>query len=388
MEKLTYRQKKHLVTSVCAFLAVLLAAVLLFLMRDYNKKQREESSRLFLEDIEQYEASKEKMEYGDDKDALLTRKQQKYDVYQKLKEHLQVNILFLGDDIASGAGVSSSENNWVMLVANAIEKKYGSDIKGGTYAKPGTSAFYGYHIMNSYSRGLTYDIMIVAYGSEDDPETFEFYYDGLMHSIKNQNPKCEIYCIIEARTDGENDNAEKIREICDYYGGIVIDMNEYYAEHGLKAESLTSDGKIPNVAGCTKYYDAVIEVIDDCLEADRRVPSVKTARLESSRDFDNYKYTMIADMKKISDTVYETSVNGSIAALIYFKSFSGGNINIWVNGKKTITESNVLSENVARTVASRIISSELDGVTKIRIETDDASNVSNILGVAYCGEEK
>ena len=56
-------------------------------------------------------------------------------------------------------------------------------------------------------------------------------------------------------------------------------MNEYYAEHGLKAESLTSDGKIPNVAGCTKYYDAVIEVIDDCLEADRRVPSVKTARL-------------------------------------------------------------------------------------------------------------
>ena len=93
-------------------------------------------------------------------------------------------------------------------------------------------------------------------------------------------------------------------------------------------------------------------------------------------------------MKKISDTVYETSVNGSIAALIYFKSFSGGNINIWVNGKKTITESNVLSENVARTVASRIISSELDGVTKIRIETDDASNVSNILGVAYCGEEK
>lgn len=388
MENLTYRQKRRLVTTICAIFAVLLAGVLLFLMRDYNKKQKEESNRLFLEDIEQYEASKEKMEYGDNKDALLTRKQQKYDVYQKIKEHLQVNILFLGDDIASGAGVSASENNWVMLLANAIEKKYGSDIKGGTYAKPDTSAFYGYHIMNSYSRGLTYDIMIVAYGSEDDPETFEFYYDGLMRSIKNQNPKCEIYCVIEARTDGENENAEKIREICDYYGGIVIDMNKYYAEHDLKAETLTSDGKIPNVAGCVKYYDAIVEVIDECLESDRRVPSVKTARLESSHVFDNYSYIPLGDMKKISDTVYETSVRGTVAALIYFKSFSGGDISIRVNGKKTITESNLLPENVARTVASRIISTELDGVTKIRIETDDVSNASNILGVAYCGAEK
>lgn len=390
MKELTYRQKRRVISSICIAFAVLLAVILLVLVNDYNKKQREEYDRLFYEDIEQYEFDKELLENKDsiEQNDLLTRKQKKYDFYQKLTEHLQVNVLFLGNSAATDEGVSEQSNSWVMKIADDIRTKYGCTLRGGTYAKPDTTTFYGYHIMNSYSRGLTYDLMVVCYGAGEDTDSFEFYYDGLMRSIKNQNSKCEIYCVIEACESGKQENAEKIKEICDYYGGIVIDMNEYYAENNIDFADVTASGITPNLEGNELYYKAVSKAMNDAYTSERRVTSVKTARLESSTVFDDYHYTQLSDMKRISDTVYETSIDGRVAALIYAKSFSGGKITVYVNGKKLITEQNTLETNVSRRVASRIISSELGGVTKIRIETEEAANVANILGIAYCKTKK
>ncbi|MGN1048045.1 MAG: hypothetical protein ACI4QZ_05505, partial [Eubacteriales bacterium] len=67
------------------------------------------------------------------------------------------------------------------------------------------------------------------------------------------------------------------------------------------------------------------------------------------------------------------------------KTYFGGNIRVYVNGKRVLTESNKFDTNITRQVRCLMISNNLSGVSKIRIETDSADNMTNIFGVAVCG---
>ena len=381
---ISYRQKMRYISVICVLMVIVLALVLTYLISHYKNEAIKRSENLFKLDEEQYAAMKEKLE-EDEADSVPQSQSEKYNFYEKLALHLQVNVLFLGDEIMSGAGVSDDSDNWVNLIVGAIENECGSDVKGGDYSRPETNPFYGYHIMNSYSRGLKYDLMVVCYGGNEPPEVFSIYYDGLLRSIKRQNPKCEIYCIIAADRNGYGENAENMRSLCEFYGGICIDMNKYFEDKRINYGSVLSGDNIPNVTGCTKYFDAIYSVIKSGLKNERSVPTKIKANTETSKLFDTYQFTAAKDMNRVSDKVYEFTTTGTIAGLVYYKTYFGGNIRVYVNGKRVLTESNKFDTNITRQVRCLMISNNLSGVSKIRIETDSADNMTNIFGVAVCG---
>ena len=266
-------------------------------------------------------------------------------------------------------------------------KKNYTNAHGINSGSRGSSALYGYVALNI--RALQsfeyFDLAVVCYGAHDDPETFTTYYDGLLRSIKNQNEKCEIYCIIEANKEGYNENAEAVRQICALYGGICIDMNEYFKENGIDFDA-TLNGIEPNSYGDKEYLSAILETIDSSLESGRRVSTDKRVNFSSTRDFDNFKYLGTAKMKKVSDTVYEFSSSGKIAVLVYkIDPKNGENTKIYVNGKRVLNVNTKYGSSDELGIA--LISTSLGNMNRIRIETGTDDNAMNIYGIAIGGSK-
>lgn len=358
-----------------------LAGILFLVLSDFEKRSQKEQQFLFEMDEEYYQKDFFTNEETDDN---VLPDVPAYDLYEKIKAKSEVNVLFLGDEVAKGLGVSNAADSFVNMLVENWESEYGVDIKGGNYARPDTDSFYGYYIMNSYSRNLIYDLFVICYGAKDETKDFEFYYDGLLRSIKNQNPKCEIVCIIEACQDGYNENSAKIKAICENYGGICVDMVEYFSENSIRYSEATKDGYLPNELGCRAYYDAVWEAVDENYKSGRKVPEKTAPLLASSKKFDSFKFVKLSEMTKISDTEYEYKTETAVAGIIYYRSYFGKDLKLYVNGKKTGEVSNKMDVNVARQIQSKVISNSIQGKVKIKVDASAADNVSNIVGIVLC----
>ncbi len=377
-----------MIALISTIMAVILTAVLYVLIGRYNESERMKSVALHELDIQVYEDMRnqesEADDYLSDAEKELRKKMKNYDFYQKIKEKLTTNVVFLGTETVRKR--KNDSENWVSQFFDTMRKKY-TMAHGINSGSKGSTALYGYIALNlSALQNFEYfDLAVVCYGTHDDPETFAVYYDGLLRSIKNQNEKCEIYCIIEANKDGYNENADVVRQICALYGGICIDMNEYYYEHGIDFDA-TLDGIEPNAYGDKEYLNAIIETIENALNSDRKVSTDKRVNFSSTRNFDNFKYLAVSKMKKVSDSVYEFSSSGKMEVLVYkIDPKNGENIKIYVNGKKTLTVNTKYGTSDELGVV--LISTDLGNMNRIRIETGTADNARNIYGVALSGSK-
>ncbi|MBE6538641.1 MAG: hypothetical protein E7671_04160 [Ruminococcaceae bacterium] len=381
------RRRRRLIPLFALMLAAILAVGLYFLLSDYNAKEIERRNELFLLNIQMYE---EMQNSGTNNtgnvDRVLAEKLKNYNFYEKLTERLQVNALFLGNEVIKGGNIGDPNLSWINRLAREIEEDgYCADLKGANFGLADSDPFYGYNMLNFYSLGLDYyDFVIVCYGADEDPETFELYYDALLRSIKNQNKKCEIYCIIEADVNGYGPNAETVRAVCANYGGVCVDMNEYFRKNNISFDSAL-DGYLPNEIGNSAYYDCVSGLIQENIANGRKIPEENKPYLSTSRDFDDYKAVERAEMKRVGDSVLEFYSSGKVATLITKNVASGGTVKVYVNGKKMLTTSNKISDTVQLPQQFTVIADDLSGVNKIRIETSE-ENLTNIIGVAFSGE--
>ena len=378
-----FRRKK----TVLAFLGVLLSAVLaLFLVILMNN--RREIDRIEQNRLDQLnEELRGTFDEGDDKqqaNSELREKLKKYDVYQKMKEGLQVNALFLGNGAATS--VSSGRHQWVFDAVALWEQEFGLDVQGGNYARVNTTAFYGYTMMNEYPRGLKYDIVVVCYGAQDDPADFAFYYDGLLRSIKNQNAKCEIYCVIEANAQGYNENAETVRMLSDYYGAVCIDMIQYFNDNNVSFATAL-DGLNPTGEGSDVYLEALQATLKENLNSGRRVPE-NTAAYDAKADcFDKFNFVEASSLSKASPTSYEYVTDDTVVGIMYYKSGDGGTIRVYANDKLVATVENKIKNTDAREIATVMAGKDLSGRTVIRIEAGTQDNLTNVAGISSCSKK-
>ncbi len=385
---ISYRKRMRIIALICTVVAVVLAAALYVLVGEYNENERQKMIALYKLDIQVYEDMRnqdaEEDEMLSDSEKELREKMENYDFYQKIEEKLTTYVAFFGTETVRK--IKNDNMNWVAKFFDTMKKNY-TPTHGINSGSRGSSSYYGYVTLNL--RALQsfeyFDLAVICYGAHDDPETFATYYDGLLRSLKNQNEKCEIYCMIEANKEGYNPNAEAVKQICALYGGICIDMNEYFREKGIDYDEALN-GIEPSSYGDTVYHDAIMETIDASLASGRRVNSDKRVNFSSTRDFDNFKYLGTAKMKKVSDTVYEFSSSGKMASLIYkINNKNGENTRIYVNGKKVLDVNTKYGTSDELGIA--VISTELGNMNRIRIETGTEDNAMNIYGIALSGSK-
>lgn len=377
------RRKKTLFALVGVILCIALAAVLFFLLKNANQNDRLEQDRLHQlnEELRQTfdEDDDEKNESN-----ILRDKLKKYDFYQKLREGLQVNALFLGN--GASTAVSSGQRQWVFDAVAHWERTFGLDIQGGNYARVNTTAFYGYTMMNEYPRGLRYDLVVVSYGAQDDPADFAFYYDGLLRSIKNQNAKCEIFCVIEANADGYSENAETVRLLSDYYGAVCIDMIQYFKDNGVNFETAL-DGINPTPEGSDVYLEAIKSVVQENLDSGRKVPE-RTATYDAKATcFDKFSFVEAKALSKDTVTSYEYVTDDPVVGIMYYNTSDGGTIRIYSDGKLVSTIDNRLKEAGVRQITTAVAGKNFEGRTVIRVEAGSKDNLTNIAGIITCSDK-
>ncbi len=377
------RRRKTVFALVGLVLSVALAVVLFLLLKNANHNDRIEQDRLHQLNEELRgtfdEDDKEKNE-----STVLKEKQKKYDLYQKMKEGLQVNALFLGNGAATAT--SSGQHQWVFDAVAHWERHFGLDVQGGNYARVNTTAFYGYTMMNEYPRGLRYDLVVVCYGAQDDPEDFAFYYDGLLRSIKNQNSKCEIFCVIEANAAGYNENAETVRLLSDYYGAVCIDMIQYFKDNSVDFDTAL-DGLNPTPQGSDVYLEAIKAVVQENMDSGRKVPERTAAYDAKANCFDKFTFVEATSLSKATPTSYEYVTDDPVAGIMYYNTNDGGTIRIYANDRLVATIDNRLKEHGARQIATAMVGKELEGRTVIRVEAGSQDNLTNIAGISSCSDK-
>ncbi len=377
------RRKKTLLAIVGCLISIILAFVLVVLLRDAKENERLEQDRLSQLNEELRGTFESDSSAKEESDAI-KEKLKKYNVYQKIKEGLQVNALFLGNGAATA--VSSGKRQWVFDAVGEWEDNYGIDVQGGNYARVHTTAFYGYTMMNEYPRGLKYDIVVVCYGAEDNPEDFAFYYDGLLRSIKNQNAKCEIYCIIEANAEGYNKNAETVRLLCDYYGGVCIDMIKYFEDNNVNYGTAL-DGHNPTAEGSDIYLEAFQTTFKDNLDSGRKVPE-NTASYDVKADcFDDFTFVQANALSKPSSSSYEYVTSDKVVGIMYYNTSTGGTIRIYANDVEVAVIDNKLKQSGVRQIATAMAGRSFEGRTVIRIEAGSQDNLTNVVGISSCTEK-
>ena len=377
------RRKKTLFALLGVILSVVLALMLFFLLKNANQNDRIEQDRLHQLN-EELRGTFDDDDDKEDEDRITKEKLKKYDLYQKLKEGLQVNALFLGN--GSATSTSSGQHHWVFDAVAYWEQHFGIDIQGGNYARVNTTAFYGYTMMNEYPRGLRYDLVVVCYGAQDDPADFAFYYDGLLRSIKNQNAKCEIFCIIEANAAGYNENAETVRLLSDYYGAVCIDMIQYFKDNGVNFDSAL-DGLNPTTEGSDTYLEAIKTVVQENVSAGRKVPE-RTASYDAKADcFDKFTFVEAKSLSRATPTSYEYVTHDPVVGIMYYNTNDGATIRIYANDKLVATIDNRLKEHGARQIATAMAGKDFDGKTVIRVEAGSKDNLTNVAGIISCSDK-
>ncbi len=365
-------------------LSVALAALLIMLVKNSNETERQEQDRLSQLNEELRGTFDEDDSSKTDESNAIKEKLKKYDVYQKMREGLQINALFLGNGAATS--VSSGNNQWVFDAVAIWEREYGLDVQGGNYARVNTTAYYGYTMMNEYPRGLRYDIVVVCYGAEDDPEDFAFYYDGLLRSIKNQNSKCEIYCIIEANADGYNENADTVRMLCDFYGGVCIDMIKYFDDNNVNYATAL-DGLNPTAQGSDVYLEAFQSTVQANLDGGRKVPENTATYDTKAMRFDNFTFVEAMSLSKATQTSYEYVTSDPVVGIMYYSTTTGGTLRIYANDVLVATVDNKLKQSGVRQIGMVMAGKDFSGKTVIRIEAGSQDNLTNVAGISTCSEK-
>ena len=380
---LNFRRKKTVMAFLGCFLCIALAVLLMMLVKNNNETERREQDRLHQLN-EELRGTFDEADPKKEESNTIKEKLNKYNVYQKMREGLQVNALFLGNGAATAN--SSGNRQWVFDAVAIWEREYKLDVQGGNYARANTTAYYGYTMMNEYPRGLKYDIVVVCYGAQDDPADFAFYYDGLLRSIKNQNSKCEIYCIIEANAKGYNENAETVRMLCDFYGGVCIDMIKYFEDNGVDY-SAALDGLCPTAQGSDIYLEAFQSTVQANLDSGRKVPENTACYDTRAMCFDKFTFVEATSLSKATQTSYEYVTSDPVVGIMYYSTTNGGTIRIYANDKLVATVDNRLKQNGVRQIGMVMAGKDFDGKTVIRIEAGSQDNLTNVAGISTCSEK-
>ena len=383
---LSYKRKMRIIATASVIMAAVLALVLMLLISDYNEKQGQKKDELHKLNIEMYEEMKDSdILYGDgeNKEDTDRREEMKnYDFYQKIKGGMDTYVAFFGNEAIRKK--KNDSTGWVRQFFETMDNRY-TYARGINCGSKGTDALYGYVALNisALKAYEYYDLAVVCYGAYDDPETFSVYYDGLLRSLKNQNPKCEIYCMIEADVNGYNENAETVKKICDLYGGICIDMNEYFESKNVDFTA-TLEGITPNQYGNQEYLNAIFEVIDENLENNRQVSSSVKVSFATTRSFDDAKFVSVRNMKNTSDFIYEFSSSGKLGIFVYkIDPIKGGNVSIFANGRKIAVVDTRYGSSEEMGIA--LISTDLDKINRIRIDMGSEANSGNLYGMIFGG---
>ena len=259
-------------------------------------------------------------------------KYQQRSFYQKLSDGLDVDILIVGDSI----GAVTGEKSWTYILEHTIEEAYDIDARITNVSMGGNTSYAGYVRVNTLDDGIDYDLAILCYGQNDNLDNFNLYYESIIRAIYLKYESCSIISILESSQRQYTEKMLAIEELAEYYNIPVADTIAAFNNSVYKYDELSNDGVHPNDAGNQIYAETVLEIINQCVKADRVHDSRPEAYVEGVEVFDSFLYIDVKKFEIIDDTTIQidTTILGSPIMGIDYSYQSGEQVTeIYIDGK-------------------------------------------------------
>ena len=294
-----------------------------------------------------------------------------YTVYDKLKREEDLRVFVMGDEIAAQRGKEYSNSGWYDLLESAWKREYKIQVTKIDNTAYGTNVLqwlYEYQQMDKSAK--KYDIAFLSLGYNDQQEMkaeqFGQCYEALIRQMKKDNPKCEIVLMI-ANCMKETEFIDKIKELCDYYDLVCLDMVKGFQKAALSESELTSDGFYPNNDGYREYYDNISTLIKKNLEDKKEISGVLPDWLdEEGSQFNHLVLVPIAEMEKESDTTYKYETASRMVGVSYMtESDYGGTFTTYLNNEKV---QDYETDSFESSDQAGLIGSSLKGSNRVKLK--------------------
>jgi hypothetical protein len=252
------------------------------------------------------------------------------DFYQKLKFAQPIQMLVIGDEIASGEWITNEEQKWHSLFSSSIAELYDSEVQIDFLSKTNKDIFQA-RVNYELERGDAYDLIVIMLGEDDDPrvhEEFPYLYESLIRDIVVDYPKAEIITVIEH--DMNEETANFIREIASHYVISVVDARQSLNQSNVAIEELTVDGHLLNEKGNELFSEQLFNVIRTYAYGNKTIKyDVKDHLYEKSQKYDNLELTPLV----LGENGVSLGFTGSLVGFTYETGKDHGIVDIYVDGE-------------------------------------------------------
>jgi len=319
--------------------------------------------------------------------------------YQKLKEGRPVSILIIGDDIGASSG-STAGNGWIDQLTNKLYATYKSTVTVTKITHGGANIVrswieYNSMIENNKQSGVSsnFDCVFICdgknYQSIDELKQFHMFYENLIVRLIKNDPKSEIFPMIESSIKTDNGFTVDIKNISDHYELDLIDTRTAFNQSGKNYSDLSKDGVHPNDAEYTLYAEQMYNVISGNVSKNKSVsyenkptffsdsPQLDNANLIKTPDtITGYqqKDNVFTSNQKGDSLTYITS--GNIVYVYYNTNTNGGQFQIFVDDQYY---GEINTKSTANVSTPYLISGSLTGKHTIKLVTKQGS--VNIIGI-------
>ncbi|MGG3943277.1 GDSL-type esterase/lipase family protein [Peribacillus psychrosaccharolyticus] len=269
--------------------------------------------------------------------------------YEKLLNGKPIRYLIIGDSIGRSSGAETPQQTWFTMLEKKIKSTYGSSSKSDKIVQSGSTAFEGFFKFSISDISPNQDFVFIVFGENDrkymSADQFMQQYEGLLRHVKKTFPRADIVTITESSL--KNDQfAQVINVLSDHYHTTHIDMRPVFADSGQTEKQLTKDGIHPNSAGYQLYTDTIFRALEKNASANKQISKLPSP-LDQDVDF-SFKTVENPDVidgffkqgsylqseKKATSITYHFT--GTMLGLQVLRSPDGGEIIVFIDGKKTV----------------------------------------------------
>lgn len=300
-----------------------------------------------------------------------------------------LKVLIVGDSIGEGAGASDPSLKWYKYLVPYMKETYGVDLEITNVSMGGNSSYAGYARVMELGDEEEYDLAIICYGENDEPEDFSLYYESILRAVSNKYPSCKLMTILESSQRDYTDKITTIQSLSAHYNAYVADTIAAFQDSGKSYDALCDDGTHPNDEGQKVYYETVRAQMDIFyLQKDQSMERAVEVVNPEVVNFDKFVYCPAEDFQRIGEYTYELEMNASADILgIDYTIVKGENTiaiyadDLLINEKQVVWSHDFTLRFMEKTADGCEINS------KIQIVFSSEEQAEAFHGVIICGEK-
>ena len=298
--------------------------------------------------------------------------------YEKLVDGFNVNILVVGDTLASGYGSSGAEQTWSALLAQELRNTYGIQVEMDNLALIDSDAYSAYSQIKMLDEKIEYDLCIVCTGAYDTNESLAYHYEAILRAIGDAFKKCSIITVLENTEKDHTWKSNIIRNLSDVYNASVADT---ITSSGENLDPYLIDGRYLNDEGQVLYKQAILKTI--MYGAKYAAPfekvKAKVQNKEASK-YDVFYYVPVDDFSRDgAQYSFEASFEGALA--VDYELFPGENsMLVYIDGdlKVGYDASNYYGANIER---AQLVGENLKARRRVTIVFENEEQANGFHGM-------